>query len=119
LVIRQWSFVIVLVLGLPFPAHGQEPKAAPDEKPARDPAPASVRFDIGKPDDALFHGPFEGFGVEWDPFYWNDNNRRRGTDEAGWKLITERLKTLRVPIVRMMFQVSTTACIWPTTARRS
>jgi hypothetical protein len=81
--------------------------------PAADPGPkettngrTAVRFDIGRPDETLFCGAFQGFGVEWDPFYWNPNNRRRGTDDAGWKLITERLKTLHVPIVRMMFQLS-------------
>jgi hypothetical protein len=79
--------------------------ADPEAKAATN-GPTAVRFAIGRPDETLFCGAFQGFGVEWDPFYWNPNNRRRGTDDAGWKLITGRLKALHVPIVRMMFQLS-------------
>ena len=65
-----------------------------------------VHFQLGQRDNTVYCGAFEGFGVEWDPFYFNDNNRRRGADEAGWRLITDRMKSLHVPIVRMMFQLT-------------
>jgi hypothetical protein len=66
----------------------------------------AVEVNISRPDSSVFHGTFQGFGAEWDPFYWNQNNLNRGTDSAGWELITGRIKDLRMGIARMMMQLS-------------
>ena len=66
---------------------------------------AAADFQIAKPSDLTFRAPFQGFGVEWDPFYFVENNQKRGADEAGWKLITQRVKDLDIRIVRMMMQL--------------
>src|ERR1035437_8999285 len=62
-------------------------------------------FQIAEPSTTTFRAPFQGFGAEWDPFYFVENNQKRGADEAGWKLITQRIKDLDIHIVRMMMQL--------------
>ena len=49
---------------------------------------------------------FLGFGVELDPMALNANNRRRGVTDEDWRLLTGRLAEMRMPIVRMMSQLS-------------
>jgi len=68
-------------------------------------ASKAAEFRIGAPSPATFRAPFQGFGAEWDPFYFVENNQKRGVDKAGWKLITQRIKDLDIPIVRMMMQL--------------
>lgn len=45
---------------------------------------------------------FLGFGAEWDPKFWADYNIRLGVTEADWRLVVERIRWMRMPIVRMM-----------------
>ena len=68
------------------------------------PAPA-VDFVVGQPSTATFHGTFGGFGAEWDPMFWNTYNQSQGCTQSDWDLIVSRVVQMRVPIVRMMFQV--------------
>lgn len=64
-----------------------------------------VEFRVAAPPAQPPGGAFLGFGAEWDPFYWNQNNQRRGADEAGWALATARIRELKMPITRMMMQL--------------
>ena len=68
------------------------------------PAPA-VDCVVGQPSTATFHGTFGGFGAEWDPMFWNTYNQNQGCTQSDWDLIVSRVVQMRVPIVRMMFQV--------------
>ena len=61
---------------------------------------------MGNPSISTFHGAFQGFGLEWDPFYWDDNNQNRGCDQAGWDLTLNRLSEMEIKIVRMMMQMN-------------
>jgi len=65
----------------------------------------AVDFVIGQPSTATFYGTFGGFGAEWDPMFWNTYNQSQGCTPADWDLIVSRVEQMRVPIVRMMFQV--------------
>jgi hypothetical protein len=69
------------------------------------PAAQAADFQVAEPSAAVFRAPFQGFGAEWDPFYFVENNQKRGADEAGWKLITQRIKDLDIHIVRMVMQL--------------
>lgn len=60
------------------------------------PAARAAEFTVAAPDEAAFHGRFEGFGAEWDPFFWNTNNQNRGCTQADWDLITTRIQDLQV-----------------------
>lgn len=62
-------------------------------------------FRVSQPDPTLVGGKFQGFGAEWDPFYWTDFNTQRGADEAGWALTTARIKELGLPLMRMMMDL--------------
>ena len=37
---------------------------------------------------------FEGFGAEWDPFFWNSVNQGKGLTPEDWDLITTRVASL-------------------------
>ena len=65
----------------------------------------TIDFQIGFPSSTTFCGVFQGFGAEWDPFYWMSRNVNKGCDQAGWTLITNRIKELNVGIVRMWMQL--------------
>jgi hypothetical protein len=56
---------------------------------------------------------FLGFGVELDPMALNANNRRRGVTDEDWRLLTDRLAEMRMPIVRMMSQLGWFAAAGP------
>jgi hypothetical protein len=45
-----------------------------------------------------------GFGVEWDPRFWQACNREEGVTEADWELIVARLKRMTVRRFRMGLQ---------------
>ncbi|KKM04162.1 hypothetical protein LCGC14_1767030, partial [marine sediment metagenome] len=45
---------------------------------------------------------FLGFGAEWDPMFWAPFNRKLGVTEKDWRLVVERIRWMRMPIVRMM-----------------
>jgi hypothetical protein len=64
----------------------------------------TTTFTISQPKAAVY-GPFQGFGAEWDPFFWNTNNQNRGVTDADWQLITSRIQELHVGIIRMMTQL--------------
>jgi hypothetical protein len=66
----------------------------------------SGTYDIGSPDASKFSGVFQGFGAEWDPFFWNTNNQNRGLVQTDWALITSRIKQLSPGIIRMMMQLN-------------
>ena len=70
---------------------------------------AMLRIDTGK---VLTRG-FLGFGVELDPMALNANNRRRGVTDDDWRLLTSRLADMKMPIVRMMSQLSWVAPAGP------
>jgi len=53
---------------------------------------------------AVACGRFLGFGAEWDPNFWADFNLELGVTERDWQLVVERLRWMRMPIVRMMMQ---------------
>jgi hypothetical protein len=65
----------------------------------------AIDFHIGYPDPKIFYGKFRGFGAEWDPFFWNTNNQNRGCNQSGWDIITNRLKEMKVSIMRIMMQL--------------
>jgi hypothetical protein len=69
-------------------------------------AQTTKTFTISAPSESTFYGKFLGFGAEFDPFYWNQNNLNRGANQAGWDLITSRIKSLNIKVVRMMMQLS-------------
>jgi len=45
---------------------------------------------------------FLGFGAEWDPKFWADYNVKLGVTEADWNLVTQRIRWMHLPLVRMM-----------------
>lgn len=49
--------------------------------------------------------PWQGFGVEWDPTWWQTASRDSGYDSAGWRLTLARLDTLGPTPVRMMLHL--------------
>lgn len=49
--------------------------------------------------------PWQGFGVEWDPTWWQTASRDSGYDSAGWRLSLARLDTLGPAPVRMMLHL--------------
>ena len=65
----------------------------------------AAEFTISNPDAQLFHGEFQGFGAEWDPFFWNSYNQNQGLTQADWDLITGRMQEMDIPIVRMWMQL--------------
>jgi len=48
---------------------------------------------------------FEGFGAEWDPFFWNSVNQGKGLTPEDWDLITTRVASLGQGISRVMMQL--------------
>lgn len=75
----------------------------------------TTTFTIGSPNETLFNGKFMGFGAELDPFFWNTPNTNpdvignpkniTGVNEADWQIITQRIKDMKIPIVRMAMQL--------------
>jgi len=66
-------------------------------------AQSITTFNVGPPRTNF---PFEGFGVELDPFFFNNNNQNYGATQEDWdSIIVPRLKQMQLPIVRMMFQM--------------
>lgn len=65
----------------------------------------TVTFQIGNPASSVTYGAFQGFGAEWDPFFWNTNNQNRGLTQADWDLITGRIHDLQPGIIRVMMQL--------------
>ncbi len=65
----------------------------------------TLEFELGEPDASLFGGTFQGFGAEWDPFYWTPFNLARGANQEGWQIATERIQALQIPFVRMMMDL--------------
>jgi hypothetical protein len=63
---------------------------------------ADAAFNISSPNTSTFYGTWQGFGAEWDPFFWNTNNQNRGCNQADWNLITSRIQQLGLSITRMM-----------------
>lgn len=49
--------------------------------------------------------PWQGFGVEWDPTWWQTASRDSGYDSTGWRLTLARLDTLGPTPVRMMLHL--------------
>jgi len=49
--------------------------------------------------------PWQGFGVEWDPTWWQTASRDSGYDSAGWRLALARLDTLGPAPVRVMLHL--------------
>ncbi len=49
---------------------------------------------------------FRGVGAEWDPCFWFEFNRARGVTEADWQMVLGRVRRLRIPIVRIMMQMT-------------
>lgn len=92
-----FAFVVFLVLSA-FSVHAQ-----------------TTTFNIEIPNESLFGGKFMGFGAELDPFFWNtpntnpsviDNPRNiQGVNDADWQIVTQRMKDMKIPIVRMMMQL--------------
>ena len=69
----------------------------------------SLRIDPGR----VITKDFLGFGVELDPMALNANNRRRGVTDEDWRLLTDRLAAMRMPVVRTMSQLSWFAAAGP------
>jgi len=93
--------VLVLFCAVGFAALPTS--AASSDAPQPDePEKLSLRIDLSR----ILTKGFLGFGVELDPMALNANNRRRGVTDEDWRLITERLAAMRMPIVRMMTQLS-------------
>jgi hypothetical protein len=53
----------------------------------------------------FYNHTFAGFGAEWDPFFWNDLGARDGLNATDWTIITNRIKEMNVPIIRMWIQL--------------
>jgi hypothetical protein len=70
------------------------------------PVRAAVQVAVGQPSAAVTNGAFQGFGAEWDPFFWNTANQTRGLNQDDWNLITQRIKDMHPGIVRVMMQLS-------------
>lgn len=73
-------------------------------------------FTISQPDQTVIPHPFKGFGVEWDPFFFNwfhqeyykaqyGETAYRQAMETDWQLITSRLKEMEIPLIRVWTQL--------------
>lgn len=62
-------------------------------------------FTISEPNQDTFRGVFQGFGAEWDPFFWNAFGQSQGLNQADWDIITSRIKEMHVPLIRMWMQL--------------
>jgi hypothetical protein len=75
----------------------------------------TTSFTISQPSESTFGGKFMGFGAELDPFFWNTPNTDpevignprniSGVNETDWQIITQRIKDMKIPIVRMAMQL--------------
>lgn len=43
----------------------------------------AVDFQITNPDTTTFYGAFQGFGAQWNPFFWDTKNQSNGCNQAG------------------------------------
>lgn len=66
---------------------------------------ADVTFNIANPSSSTFYGTWQGFGAEWDPFFWNTNNQNRGCNNADWTIITDRIQQMGMGLTRIMMQL--------------
>jgi hypothetical protein len=48
---------------------------------------------------------FHGIGAEWDPQFWADFNLQMGVTEGDWQTVINRIRWMRLPVVRMMMQL--------------
>jgi len=69
-------------------------------------AQGCTRFpDTGRNLDRPSDLPWQGFGVEWDPTWWQPASLDSGYDSSGWKLTLARLDTIGAQPVRMMLHL--------------
>jgi hypothetical protein len=100
------AFIIALALlvavGIFISKFNQTKSSLPLEEVAES---YSVEFNIGDPNSEIFHGAFQGFGAEWDPFFWNGSEYNSDLAEEDWQIVTQRIKDLNMGIIRMMMQL--------------
>ena len=70
----------------------------PAERPAK--VESVMPVTVG-PKDVVCES-FLGFGAEWDPTFWHERNLKLGVTEQDFQQVLDRLRYMRMPIVRMM-----------------
>ena len=67
---------------------------------------SAVTFTIQAPSSSAFCGVWQGFGAEWDPWFFSGPNQQSGLTQQDWDtVITPRVQQIGVSIVRVWIQL--------------
>ncbi|MBA4386349.1 MAG: hypothetical protein C0404_00100 [Verrucomicrobia bacterium] len=97
----MFGWAMIRSLAAAEAADKKDAQAAPAAAPGIEKEATMLTVDM----KAIACKSFMGFGVEWDPGFWQEWNIKAGVTEADWKTVKDRIEWMKIPLVRMMAQV--------------